>query len=143
MDAFNFTTSDYTTAYWYELCANLAILKMDGTEPYGHSVLWPSRVPVCSGDAISITLTGEAAATPGLDYVAMGSATTGAVFQYGETLPGCYVYCTGYLDDELAYSWLLVTQPPVDGPSSPFSATEAPTPSQTNGGSARSPRRFR
>ncbi|MBS1826561.1 MAG: hypothetical protein JST93_14695 [Acidobacteria bacterium] len=131
MDGYTWAIADYGTAYWYGLCANLAIIKMDGTLPYGWSTPWPAGAPVCVQNTSSLSLSGDADGEPGIYFVAIGSAMVEAVFLYRDIVFDCYIYCDGYWDDEYAYSMLDISQPPVYGPSRPSSATVAPFPMQS------------
>lgn len=114
MDAFTTATTDYTTSYWYDLCANLAVVQLNGPYLVNETVLLPSLTPApCVSGAVELDLSGSVPTIPGRQYAAFGSAELHVFFQYDVIVPypDCGSYCEGYWYDALGYSQLVTTQP--------------------------------
>lgn len=82
MDAFTSATTDYSTAYWYDLCVDLAVMRLNGPYFVNATMLLPSGLPACQTGAISMEESGSVAATPGRQCSASGLAELHAYFQY-------------------------------------------------------------
>jgi len=73
MDAFTTATTDYTTSYWYDLCVNLAVMRVNGPYVVNWDILLPSLTPSpCVSGAVELEEYGSVAATPGRQYFAEG-----------------------------------------------------------------------
>lgn len=113
MDAFTTATTDYTTSYWYDLCVDLAVGRLNGPYLVNATNLLPSGYPVCVGGAVQLETSGSVAATPGRQYYAVGLAELHVYFEYYIIVPfpTCGPYCEGYWYDALGYSQIITTQP--------------------------------
>lgn len=113
MDAFTTATTDYTTSYWYDLCVDLAVGRLNGPYLVNATNLIPSGYPMCVPGAIQLERSGSVAATPGRQYHAVGLAELRVYFEYSiwVPFPTCGPYCEGYWYDALGYSQLITTQP--------------------------------
>ena len=66
MDAYTSATTDYNTSYWYDLCVNLAIVRLNGPYFANETVLLPSHTPpICYSAVPEMDDEGSVAATPG------------------------------------------------------------------------------
>lgn len=136
VNAFTTATADYNTAFFYEVCASLAILRYDGAPPYGWSVPMP-MVSACAGAGSpgynQVTIVGQVVAYPGFDFGATGGAYVNAYFTYQEVYPDCLIYCSGYWADVFGYGLLSTTQPPPGPYQVPYAITPqfTPTPRPT------------
>jgi hypothetical protein len=132
MDAFTSATTDYTTSYWYDLCVNLAVFRLNGPNLVNATVVLPSPSPwPCAPGAAEIDMSGSVPTTPGRQYVAWGAAQLHVYFEYDifVPFPACDPYCEGYWYDALGYSRLIPTQPSsADWPSIVYSYIYVPLP---------------
>lgn len=114
MDAFTSATTDYTTSYWYDLCVNLAAVRLNGPYLINETILLPSLTPSpCITGAVEFDTYGSVPTTPGRQYAAFGLAELHVYFEYDIIVPfpGCGLYCEGYWYDALGYSQIIATQP--------------------------------
>jgi len=119
VDAFTSATTDYTTASWYNLCVNLAVLEVNGPSVVNWTILLPSATPsYCSPGSVENDQSGSVAATPGRQYFAQGLAQLFVYYTYSDEVADCGSYCDGYYYDAEGYS-LLSTTPQPSNPNGP------------------------
>lgn len=115
VDAYTTATTDYTTSYWYDLCVNLAVVRLNGPYLVNETVLRPSLTPApCVSGASQLEMSYEDVPTnPGRQYAAFGLAELHVYFEYYIIVPfpTCDLYCEGYWYDALGYSRFVATQP--------------------------------
>ena len=113
MDAFTTATTDYTTSYWYDLCVDLAVGRLNGPYLVDATNLLPSGNPWCVSGWAQVERSGSVAAIPGRQYYAVGLAELHVYFEYYIIVPfpTCGSYCEGYWYDALGYSDIITTQP--------------------------------
>lgn len=114
MDAFATATTDYNTTYWYDLCVDLAVGRLNGPYTANATNLIPSGSPSCGTAASSLEKSGSVAATPGRQYYAVGLAQLRVYFEYivWVPYPACGDYCnSNYYYDRYGYSQVVATQP--------------------------------
>jgi hypothetical protein len=112
MDAFTTAKTDYSTASWYDLCVNLAVMRVNTPLVVNWDILWPSTTPSsCVSGAVQLELPGSVAATPGRQYFAEGLAELHVYRTYSDEVPDCGAYCDGYWYDAYGYSLLSTSQP--------------------------------
>ncbi|MCC7157777.1 MAG: hypothetical protein IT161_24565 [Bryobacterales bacterium] len=113
MDAFTTATTDYTTSYWYDLCVDLAVGRLNGPYLVNATNLIPSGNPWCAPAQTTMEKPGSVAASPGRQYYAVGLAQLRVYYEYWIVVPfpTCGAYCEGYWYDALGYSELISTQP--------------------------------
>jgi hypothetical protein len=124
MDAFTTATTDYTTSYWYDLCVNLAVMRVNGPYVVNWDILWPSTTPSsCVSGAVELEDSASVAATPGRQYFAEGLVELYVFYTYSDIVYDCGEYCDGYWYDAEGYSLLSTTPDPTnaDWPSIEYS----------------------
>lgn len=95
MDAFTTATTDYTTSYWYDLCVNLAVMRVNGPYVVNWDILWPSTTPsTCSTGVVEISESASVAATPGRQYFAERLVELHVYFAYSDIVYDCGDYCS-------------------------------------------------
>lgn len=115
MDAFTTAITDYDTANYYELCATVAVVQLNGPYLVNETILRPSQTPApCLGGAVVFEVdVPPVPATPGRQYAAFGWASLHVYYRYDYVLPYplCDPYCDGYWYDAYSYSRITTTQP--------------------------------
>jgi hypothetical protein len=110
MDAYTSAKTDYNTAYWYDLCVNLAIVRLNGPYLVNETVLLRSLTPSpCTSGGAELDMSGSVPATPpGRQFAAFGSAELHVYFEYAIIVPypTCGQYCEGSWYDAFGYSCL-------------------------------------
>ena len=113
MDAFTTATTDYNTSYWYDLCVDLAVGRLNGPYFVNATNLVPSGNPYCAPGGAQMEKSAGVAATPGRQYFAVGLAELRVYYEYWIVVPfpTCGPYCEGHWYDAFGYSRLTSTQP--------------------------------
>ena len=108
MDAFTSATTDYSTAYWYEVCVDLAVVRLNGHNLANETVVFPSFTPpACVSGSVEAETSASVAATPGRQYAAFGSGELHVYFEYVDVVgyPTCGPYCDGYWYCQDVLNW--------------------------------------